>query len=170
MNPSMVECPVCGKWLKNFFALNGHMRLKGDVSHDTYVETHKMQIPKKYTTDIEKQLQELISLVKEQSQHQSEQNKFILVALKRVIELLIKPNTQSTMPNIQREVKIEIPEKKGEKTLILAELIKKHGNYENVVENVNYFVILDAIDNDASLSLPKRLELKDIAWKGFIPK
>jgi len=164
----MAECPVCGKWLKNFFALNGHMRLKGDELHHTYFETHKMEIPKKNTTDIENQLRDLISLVKQQSQDLSKQNEAILLGLKQVIELLVKPNTQSTMPTILQEVKTEIPEKKRQKTPTLAELINKYGNFENVVEYVNYHVIIDILNNDPTLSLSKRFELKDIAFKKWL--
>ena len=63
----MVYCPVCGKWLKNAFALNGHIRLKEDSLHYTYFENYYKNKVKNNTTIIEKQLQELIGLFKHQN-------------------------------------------------------------------------------------------------------
>jgi hypothetical protein len=65
MNLFMVVYPVCGKWLKNAFALNGHISLKGDNLHQAFFESHKKQIPNKDTANIENQFQKLILLVKE---------------------------------------------------------------------------------------------------------
>lgn len=161
----MVECPVCGKWLKNIFALNGHMRLKEDKLPHAYFETHKKQIQKKVTTDIENQLQILISFVKEKGELLETQHDNILLNLVKLVRLLEKINPYPTTPIVQSKVKAEIPEKKEGKIPTFAELIKQYGSFENAVEYVNHWTMLDAIDKNPNLNPSKKWELKDIVWK-----
>ena len=92
----MVECPVCGKWLKNIFALNGHIRLKGDNLHHAYFESHKKQIQNKDTTNIENKRQKLILLVKEKGDLLETQYNDLLFILNKVVERLIKSNPNLT--------------------------------------------------------------------------
>ena len=89
------------------------MRMKGDELHLAYLEAHNKQIPKKNTTDIEKQLLDLASLVKEQGELLAKQHDdLLLLPTKLIKRLLVEPNTLSTTPIVQQEAKTEIPEKK----------------------------------------------------------
>lgn len=146
MNHFMVECPVCGKWLKHFFALNGHMRLKGDELHRIYFETHKIQNPKKESTDLENQVKDLISVVKQkmentekdptdvknqvwefidlfkkQNENLNEKYNNTLLKITELVELFSNIYDQLIKQIKQKEVKVEKPVIKSEKTDIKVE-------------------------------------------------
>jgi len=164
----MIECPVCGKWLKTPFALSGHIRLKEDKLHQAYFEIHKKQKQTKNTTDIENQLQELISLVKNQNQHFSQQNEDILLGLNYIVELLKKPNTQLSIPSEQEKKNKEIPEKKEKKFKTYEEVINKYGSFKNALKYLNLIDIQLIIDSDPDLIFSARSKLKEdlyIIWR-----
>jgi hypothetical protein len=173
----MVECPVCGKWLKHVFALNGHIRLKGDDLHHAYFEAHNKQIPKKNITDIENQFEEFKSsfeglgdyLVKLHEEILSMLNKIEDITLRlSKVEQFVQSNMHSSKSIIQQEAKTEIPEIKREKTQIFAELIKQYGSFENVLKYVDHWILLDAINKDPNLNLSQKLEYKDIVSKKWL--
>lgn len=163
----MVECPVCGKWLKHVFALNGHMRLKGDKLHEAYFETHYKQIAKKDATNIEEQLQMLFSLVKEKGDHLETQNNILLLSLTKLVELLEKFNPQLNKPIMQQEGSREILETKKEKTQTFADLIRQYGSFENVIKYIDHYPLVDIIDKDPYLSTAQKREFRDMSRKNW---
>ena len=164
----MVECPVCGKWLKTPFALNGHMRLKGDNEHRYYLEKQEMRIPKKDDTKTGEQFRDLISLIKQQKQQLSENNDDIRSLQKQIKELNNKFNTRQTKAIIPLEVKTSTPIKEEKKIPTLAETLKNYNTFDNVLEYVDHWRVLEILNNDPNLSLSKRLELKDKASKHWL--
>jgi hypothetical protein len=170
----MVECPVCGKWLKHVFALNGHIRLKGDDLHHAYFEAHNKQLPKKNITDIENQFEEFRSSFEGLSDYLVKLHEEILSMLKKIeditlrlskVEQFVQSNMHSSKSIIQQEAKIEIPEKKGKKPSTWTELINLYGNEEKAFEKVPYFDLNLIIRYDSTLSRSERDELLDKAYK-----
>jgi DNA-directed RNA polymerase beta' subunit len=181
----MVYCPVCGKWLKNAFALNGHIRLKEDALHYTYFENYYKNKSKKNTTITEIQLQELITLFKKQNKKLSKQYDDIFEILQLMNKLFNKfdnklfPPTNQPQPTFQQLSTIQqIPNfqpsatiqsqpiaTESEKKLIrdptFTELLKKYDDdFEEIYENYDENSILKSVDIDPRLSLEQKKEIK----------
>ena len=127
-----------------------------------------MRIPKKDDTKTGEQFRDLISLIKQQKQQLSENNDDIRSLQKQIKELNNKFNTRQTKAIIPLEVKTRTPIKEEKKIPTLAETLKDYNTFDNVLEYVDHWRVLEILNNDPNLSLSKLLELKDKASKHWL--